>query len=426
MALCVILIAVGILVHLIAYECPKAKKDFTMNGHERAKSPMLQSITAKNLLSFGPEGVQLDMKPLNVLVGPNASGKSNLLEAIALLRAAPSELAAPVRSGGGVRNWIWQGRPKSSAVVESLVSNPRGKHDIRHRIEFAELAQRFELIDERVENDKPDHGESEVFFFYRFQDGSPVISVKGEDNRRNLQRQDVALDESILSQRKDPDQFPELAHLSRSYEQIRLYRQWEFGRGANIRDPQRIDVRPNPLMENFSNLGMFLNRLRQTPRTKANFIEKLSDIYEGLTDFEMNFEGGTVQIFFTEGDFAIPATRLSDGSLRYLCLLAMLLDPDPPPLIGIEEPEMGMHPDLIPGIADLLVEASSRCQLVVTTHSDILVDSLTEHYESIVVCEKHEGKTNMRRLSQSELSHWLEKYRLGELWTSGHLGGVRW
>ena len=199
-----------------------------------------------------------------------------------------------------------------------------------------------------------------------------------------------------------------------------------IGYGKGSRDPQRIDVRPNPLMENFSNLGMFLNRLRQTPRTKANFIEKLSDIYEDLTDFQLNFEGGTVQIFFTEGDFAMPATRLSDGCLRYLCLLAILLDPEPPPLIGIEEPELGMHPDLIPGIADLLVDASSRCQLVVTTHSDILVDALTEQPESVVVCEKHDGRTTMKRLNQSELSHWLEKYRLGELWTSGELGGVRW
>ena len=85
-----------------------------------------------------------------------------------------------------------------------------------------------------------------------------------------------------------------------------------------------------------------------------------------------------------------------------------------------------MHPDLIPGIADLLVDASSRCQLVVTTHSDILVDALTEQPESVVVCEKHDGRTTMKRLNQSELSHWLEKYRLGELWTSGELGGVRW
>ena len=153
-------------------------------------------------------------------------------------------------------------------------------------------------------------------------------------------------------------------------------------------------------------------------------IEKLSDAYEGLTDFELNFEGGTVQVFFTEGELAVPASRLSDGSLRYL--LAILLDPDPPPLVGIEEPEMGMHPDLVPKLADLLVDASRRCQLVVTTHSDILVDALSERPESVVVCEKHDGQTSMKRLDSSDLIHWLEKYRLGELWTSGELGGVRW
>ena len=117
---------------------------------------------------------------------------------------------------------------------------------------------------------------------------------------------------------------------------------------------------------------------------------------------------------------------MSDGSLRYLCLLAILLDPEPPPIIGLEEPEMGLHPDLMHKLANLLVDASYRCQLVVTTHSDILVDALTEDYKSVVVCEKRDGRTDMKRLSEPEFSHWLEKYRLGELWTSGQLGGVRW
>ena len=133
-----------------------------------------------------------------------------------------------------------------------------------------------------------------------------------------------------------------------------------------------------------------------------------------------------MQISFTEGDFAIPASRLSDGSLRYLCLLAILLDPEPPRIVGIEEPELGMHPDLIPGLADLLVVASRRCQLVVTTHSDILVDALSERPESVVICEKNDGQTTMERLDHSDLAHWLEKYRLGNLWVSGELGGKRW
>ena len=133
-----------------------------------------------------------------------------------------------------------------------------------------------------------------------------------------------------------------------------------------------------------------------------------------------------MQVVFTEGDFIIPATRLSDGTLRYLCLIAILCDPEPPPLIGIEEPELGLHPDILPKLADLLLAASERTQLIVTTHSDILVDALTEHPETIVVCEKHRGHTVTRRLNGEELAPWLQDYRLGDLWTRGQLGGTRW
>jgi len=80
----------------------------------------------------------------------------------------------------------------------------------------------------------------------------------------------------------------------------------------------------------------------------------------------------------------------------------------------------------LPTVADLLKEASQRTQLIVTTHSDILVDAMTDCPESVVVCEKHEGKTEMTRLSASELAVWLEKYRLGQLWIQGQLGGTRW
>ena len=133
-----------------------------------------------------------------------------------------------------------------------------------------------------------------------------------------------------------------------------------------------------------------------------------------------------MQVFFHESGFTIPATRLSDGTLRYLCLLAILCHPSPPPLICIEEPELGLHPDLLPKLADLLVEASKRTQLVVTTHSDILVDAMTEHPEDVVVFEKHDGCTEAKRLDADHLSVWLEKYRLGDLWLRGEIGGTRW
>jgi predicted ATPase len=185
-------------------------------------------------------------------------------------------------------------------------------------------------------------------------------------------------------------------------------------------------MRNNRLEEDFSNLGLFLNRLRRTPQVKRAVLEALRDLYEGFSDFDVSVEGGTVQVFFTEGNFTIPATRLSDGTLRYLCLLAILSDPEPPPLICIEEPELGLHPDILPKVADLLISAATRAQLIVTTHSDILVDALTDRPEAILVCEKRAGQTVMRRLDEQELTGWLEKYRLGELWTRGELGGTRW
>jgi predicted ATPase len=173
-------------------------------------------------------------------------------------------------------------------------------------------------------------------------------------------------------------------------------------------------------------LGLFLNRLRGNPKAKNALLTALRDLYDGLDDFDVSAEGGTVQVFFAEGDFTIPATRLSDGTLRYLCLLAILCDPEPPPLICIEEPELGLHPDILPKLAELMIAMSERTQLIVTTHSDILVDALTEQPESVLVCEKHNGQSTIQRLDAQKLKNWLEKYRLGELWTRGELGGTRW
>jgi len=128
--------------------------------------------------------------------------------------------------------------------------------------------------------------------------------------------------------------------------------------------------------------------------------------------------GGTVQTFIHERGLRdpIPASRLSAGTLRYLCLLAILLHPDPPPLICIEEPETGMHPDVISSIAELLVETSQRTQLVVTTHSDMLVSALSHVPEAIIVCERGTDGSSHERLEPEKL----------KLWLKGELGGTRW
>ena len=390
--------------------------------------PMLTTIKARNLLSFGPDGLDLDLGSLNVLIGPNGSGKSNLLETVGLLRGAPQDIAAPIRESGGIRNWIWYGNedPFPSASVEVELHNGPYWGSLYHSITLSDLGQVFIVLNENISFPMVNLSPSGRGCVWEREGPNATRKTNAAGEEQQSEKRQVTLDKSILSEFKDPVQFLELSSIAGFYENISLYRQWEFGSKSAIRRPQPIDVRPAPLLENFSNLGMFLNRIRQNPRPKMELFEKLGDIYDGVRDFELNIEGGTVQVFFTEGDFSVPATRLSDGSLRYLCLLAILLDPEPPKLVCIEEPELGFHPDLIPKLADLLVDASRRCQLIVTTHSDALIDALSDQPESVVVCEKHEGQTSMRRLDRSDLAVWLEKYRLGELWTRGQLGGVRW
>lgn len=398
-----------------------------MTQQPNQDSVLLREIKLRNVLSYGPESSAIPLGKLNVLIGPNGSGKSNLIEAIALLRFVPLDYLRSIisREGGGVTEWIWKGNPKAEATIEAVFSKSAKTKSLRHIIAFRAENQTFRLAREVIE--EGDNSSTDFLqhaFSYRWENGNPVVTQNGQQRRLSLES--VEPDKSILAQRRDPENYPELSYVASVYEKIRVYREWSFGRNSIFRIPQKADARNDRLEEDFSNLGLFINRLRQKPKAKKAILTALSDLYEGLNDFDVSVEGGTVQVFFTEGDFTIPATRLSDGTLRYLCLLAILCDPTPPPLICIEEPELGLHPDILPKVADLLIAASERTQLIVTTHSDILVDAMTERPEAILICEKHEGQTEMRRLDSQKLALWLEDYRLGELWTRGELGGTRW
>ena len=407
---------------------------------------LIRRIKQTNLLSFGPDFGGLELKQLNVVIGPNGSGKSNLLESIDILRSAPRDLVAPIREGGGIHDWIWRGKSEGAARIEAIVENPQGPQALRYRLGFAERGQRFELIEERIENEQSDEGHEEPYIYYNQKGGRAFITYKDETGlgptveasvkakypnvrlrlgRYDLRPEEVKLDQSILSQRKGPD-LPELTCLGEALSRIRIYREWPLGRDSPLRLPQKADLPNDFLQEDGKNLALVLNRFQGEPAVKRRLLDALSKFYEGITDFHVKIEGSTVQLFLEEGDVVIPATRLSDGTLRYLCLLAVLCHPQPPPLICIEEPELGLHPDILPTVSKLLLEASERSQLIVTTHSDMLVDALTNDWWSIVVCEKRDGQTVMRRLDEKKMAAWLEDYRLGELWSSGEIGGNPW
>lgn len=389
---------------------------------------LIERLTVTGLLSFGPRGIDLPLTNLNVLIGPNGSGKSNFLEMFALLRAAPTRLAAPVKAMGGITEWLWKGPDSSSeGLVEAVVSGFEAGTPIQHSLVVAEHGGRFEVAQESIGESLTHHEIGDIVelrYFYNYQHGNPVLWGPDSEVRR-IGRENLKPEESVLSQIRDPERYPVLSWLEAQYQDIHLFRSWSFGPNAPQRREQSTHARSDFLLDGGENLAFVLSRIR--PRVKAELIASIQELYEGIEDFYVDINAGNALLYLQEtGGRNIPSSRLSDGTLRYLCLLAILLHPEPPPLIAIEEPELGLHPDIIPYVARLLVVASERTQLVVTTHSDVLVDALTSQSESVIVCEKENGESQFLRLDADQLQAWLEKYTLGQLWSMGEIGGNRW
>jgi predicted ATPase len=385
----------------------------------------LRSIQLRNLLSFGPDTPELELKSLNVLIGPNGSGKSNLIDAISLLQAAPRDLMEPIRTGGGIAEWLWKGSPAGHAELIAVADYPvLNQARLSHKLWFDMESQRAQLVHELIRRENDD------LVLDRRPDGSVLLAVwaDGGPQQRAIARNELVANESILSQRKDPYAYPELTFLGNEYAKIKLFREWSFGRAAAPRRAPQTDLPADFLLEDASNLALVLNVFEYYLSLRAVVLEKLRIADESIANYSFSVLGGTIQLFVHYDGLKspVPATRLSDGTIRYLCLLVILCHPSPPPLVCLEEPELGLHPDLIVELADLLIEASHRMQLIVTTHSDILVDALTKVPEAVVVCEKENGNTRMNRLNADELSGWLKDYGLGQIWRRGEIGGNRW
>ena len=220
---------------------------------------LIRSLRLTNFLSFGPVSQEIPLESLNVLVGPNAAGKSNLIEAIDFLRMSHKDLLYPIRQGGGIEERLWKGVADIPvAEIDATVFYPSGIMPLRHKIAFTMRGQRFELVDEAVENEHPEAANlSDVRFYYRFYSGRPVISAYPDtpdssgSNRseRRLRREDIALDQSILSQRREPDLYPEITYPANQYANIRIYRDWNLGRYTPPRIPQKADMPEDFLLE---------------------------------------------------------------------------------------------------------------------------------------------------------------------------------
>ncbi len=400
----------------------------------------LKSIKLSGFLSFPPDAEAIPLTPLNVIIGPNGSGKSNLIEAIGLLSSASkSSLATAIRQGGGATEWLWKGDPKAErSSIDITLGDTPWKKDLRYQLAFAPAGQRMEVVEETIEDAEPSDENS--CHFYRYQGGSPEIrtthiaTTTTDPNQtvtapvfaggmKSFLRTSLVPDESVLSQRKDQDLYPELFWLNHQFNGIQVFNNWSFGRLAPMRAPQRTDLDGFGLLPNAENLGLVLNEFLLNGIAEE-FNRHMASFLPRYRRFNVRVYGNSLQLYLIEDGLAspVPATRLSDGTIRFMAILALLLSPNPPPLLCIDEPEMGLHPDAVSRLADLLVEASSRMQLIVTTHSDALVSALTTEVESILVCDNIRG-TTFERMNRDRLAHWLEDYRLGEVWRMGAMGG---
>lgn len=384
----------------------------------------IKSIHLRNLLSFGPESEEIELRPLNVLIGPNGSGKSNFIEAINILRWTSRDFHEPFRRGGGSIEYIWKGdkRELSTSINTNIFMDNWTEIDIlNYGLYFNASAYGVNIISESLKRERDND-------FIYFNSGPESYISDGKTNVELIPGKNFDFSQSIFSQFKDWKNYPKVAIISTYLGKIKIYRYIDVSYNSKTREPQKADLPVDFLSENCSNLSLIINDLKDRKTIKDQFINKLQKFYESLDYISTQIIGGTVQIQVYEKGLnePIPVTRLSDGTLHFLCLLTILCHPSPPPLVCIEEPEVGLHPDIIPIIAELLLDASKRTQLIVTTHSDILVSALSDQPESILVCEHDDRGTHMRRLEQDKLKGWLKKYMLGEIWRMGEIGGNRW
>lgn len=333
---------------------------------------------------------------VNVIVGANGVGKSNLYRSVVLLGAAArGELARALAAEGGVPSVLWAGpRPrttrKSKPVRMRLGVTLEGRqgeltYDLAAGLPTSTPwwtktePTRFPLDPEVKE---------ETVAVPQARGARPVLLLERKaasawlrdgEGRRVTYPLDLVPSESVISQLKDPHRYPELSVVREAFAEWRFYHQVRTDADAPLKQP-RAAVRTFVLAEDGADLVAALQTIRENGDGEA--LE--AAIRRGLPQVSHievpPDERGRLQLLIHITGMSRPmeVQELSDGMLRYLCLCAALLTPRPPLLLALNEPETSLHPDLIEPLADLIAQAARRTQLWITTHSRALAEGIHE------------------------------------------------
>lgn len=361
-------------------------------------SKPLSTVKLTGFRSF--RSAELELAPINVLIGPNGAGKSNFLDVFDMVGAISDQrLGAWLAAQGGADRVFFGGLSTTKSMSV--------------RLEFGGAGQGYEATLAGAVGGGA-YFESEIAWGTGARYSSPYIQDLGSGHAESRLPDEVSSHPTGVC-----------AWSSEALHGWRRYHFHDTSDSAGVKQAQPI-ADNEVLRRDGANLAAFLHRLRKTGDPAVLRIrDALRNVAPFFDDFILGPDGIVptdirLRWRHTDSDMYADASTLSDGSLRYLLLATVLLQPQPPRVILIDEPELGLHPAAIAGLADLMRSASTRAQVVVSTQSVTLLDQMTS--DTIVIAERHEGATVLDRLDTSGLDTWLETYSVGDLWEKGQLG----
>ena len=340
--------------------------------------------------------MDLELGRLNVLIGPNGAGKSNLISYFHMLREmVEGRLQVWVANRGGSDRILSFG-VKETAQMESFIEFGRNGYRF---VLTPSVTGRFTFSREDLHFDGDRVGDMAV----RIGSGGTESELRFFDGM--IAKYCYA---SVSSWK--------VFHFHDTSDTALVKRKGELQDNEYL----RTDA---------SNLAAYLFKLKhRRPDTYSQIREHVRLAIPFFDDFalepeEIRPDECLIQLTWRQigSDYPLLPSQLSDGSLRFICLVTALLQPDPPSTIIIDEPELGLHPYAISLLGSLLESASERMQVIVATQSPQLLDEFS--VEDLIVVELEDGVSVFKRLKESDFEVWLEDYSVGELWDKNVLGG---
>jgi predicted ATPase len=368
---------------------------------------------------------------LNLLVGPNGSGKSNLLRLLELIAETARGRLSKALKPGGIVPLLWDFQ--APRILWKLRIDPV---DAGRDINQDALTLKFELqhlqntSSYQISNDSLGNWVS----FEKKLEPSPLWIFKRDLRRavvyhqkkeRLVALEDVDVNESLLPQVSDPSMNPIPAHTRRFLDGWRIYHDVHVERGSAMRLPATTQVAK--LVEpDGSNLVSVLHTLYTSDRDFKRQINEGMRAGFGDQFEELVFQPAAAQqiqlaIQWRSSSQPHAGQDLSDGTLRFLFLLTILASPAPATLIAIDEPEVGLHPSMLPILAEYAADAANRTQVVMTSHSPVFLDAFSEASANVTLLHWEDGESHLFPLAPEAIAKWLREYRLGQLFTSGDL-----